>query len=125
MNLRDFLLTRHVPNATDATNQLILTAPFDLQIVGIIARHRVASTSGTLDLKKAASATALSAGSSLLTAVMSLAGAADTNLAGSLITAINGLIVPKGQSVGLVFGGTLTNLADLDVTVQLRQMRLP
>lgn len=124
MQPRDFILTRHIPNATDATNQALIVAPFDLQLVAVTTRHRVASTSGTMDLKKTASGTALSGGTSVLSATMSNAGAADTNLAGSLATGIGNTTVPKGQALGLVFGGTLTNLVDLDVTIQLRQLRL-
>lgn len=121
--LVDQLLRVHVPNDTDATNQVVVIALFDLKVVGIRARHRVASTSGTLNLVKAASAVALSAGTTLLTAVMSLSGTADTNLDGSLLTTIAGTTVPKDSSLGLVFAGTLTNLRDLDITLIVRQLK--
>ncbi len=119
----DFVIQRNIPNATDATNQVLLIAPFDLKVVSISARHRVASTSGTMDLVKAASAVALSAGTTLLTAVMSNAGAADTNVTGTLVSTIGGSTVPKDTALGLVFAGTLTNLVDLDITVVLRQLK--
>lgn len=121
--ITDILTKHHVPNATDATNQIILTAPYDLKVVSIQERHRIASTSGTMDLVKAASGTALSAGTSLLTTPMSNAGTADANVSGSLKTGIADLIVPKGSSLGLVFAGTQTNLADSDITIVVRQLR--
>jgi hypothetical protein len=122
--IEDFVVEAHIPNTTDATNQVILIAPWDLKVVSIQARHRVASTSGTLDLVKAASGTALSGGTSLLTATMSNAGAADTNVTGSLKnTTPTDLVVPKGSALGFVFAGTLTNLLDLDITVLCRQLK--
>lgn len=122
--LQDQLMRVHIPNATDATNQVVVIAPFDMKVIAIRARQRVTSTSGTMDLVKAADATALSAGTSLLTAVMSVAGTANTNLAGSLKTTIGDTTVPKNSALGLVFGGTLTNLLDLDVTLIVRQLKL-
>jgi hypothetical protein len=121
--IEDFVLEFHVPNATDATNQLALIAPYDLKVVQVRARHRVASTSGTMDLKKAASGVALSAGASVLNATMSNAGAADTNVVGSLKTTIGDTTVPEGSALGFVFAGTLTNLVDLDITLVLRQLK--
>lgn len=119
----DFVVRMHIPNATDATNQLVLIAPFDLKLISVQARHRVASTSGTMDVVRAADAVALSSGTSLLTATMSNAGTANTNVGGSLKTTPSDVVVTKGSSLGLVFAGTLTNLVDLDVTIVLRQMK--
>lgn len=119
----DFVTEAHIPNATNATNQILIIAPFDLKLVSIQARHRTASTSGTLNLVKAASGVAISAGTALLSSTMSNAGAADTNVDGALKTGIGDLNVPKGTALGLLFAGTLTNLVDLDVTVVLRQMK--
>lgn len=119
----DFVVTRHIPNATDATDQVLLIAPFDLRVVSIQARHRVASTSGTIDLKKSASGTTVTGGTSVLSATMSNSGTAETTVSGSLVTTINGTVVTKGQALGLDFAGTLTNLEDLDITVVLRQVK--
>lgn len=121
--IEDLITEAHIPNATNATNQILIIAPFDLKLISVQTRHRTASTSGTMDVVKAASGTAISAGTSLLTATMSNAGAADTNVSGSLKTGIGDLHVPKGTALGLLFAGTLTNLVDLDVTVVLRQMK--
>lgn len=119
--IRDFVIEAHIPNATDATNQLLMIAPWDMEIVAVQARHRVASISGTMDVVKSASGTTVTAGTSLLSATMSNAGTADTNVTGSLSTAIGGKVVPKGSAIGLLFAGTLTNLIDLDITVIFRQ----
>lgn len=121
--LTDQILTHTVANATDAVNEVLLIAPFDLKVLSIRARHKTASTSGTLDLVKAASAVALSAGTTLLTTPMLNSGAADTTVEGSLLTTIGGRDVPKGSALGFVFAGTLTNLINLDVTVTIRQTR--
>lgn len=121
--IEDQVVTQHISATLGATNQVVLIAPYDLKVVSIRARHRVASTSGTMDLVKAASGTALSAGTSLLSATMSNAGAADTNVAGSLKTGIAETTVPKDSALGLVFAGTLTNLLDLDVTLIVRQLK--
>ena len=123
--ITEFVVTRNIANATDAANQVLLIAPFELEVVSIQARHDTASTSGTMDLVKAADATALSAGTSVLSATMSNAGTANTNVSGALLTTIAGKKVPKGSALGLVFAGTLTNLVNLDVTVILRQLRKP
>lgn len=121
--IEDFPIEAHIPNATDATNQLLMIAPFDMRLVSVQSRHRVASTSGTMSVVKAASGVAVSAGVALLNATMSLAGAADTNVDGSPKTGIGDTIIPKGSAIGLLFAGTLTNLLDLDVTVILRQLK--
>ena len=121
--IKDFVLNEQIPNATDATNQIVFVAPFDCELDSVQSRHRTASTSGTMDVVRAASGTAVSAGTSLLTATMSLSGTADTNVSGSLSSSIGGKTITKGQALGLVFGGTLTNLVDLDVTVLLRQLK--
>lgn len=121
--VEDFVMRQHVPNATDATSQLLFIAPFECKVVSITARHRVPSTSGTMDLVKAADGTALSGGTSLLTATMSNAGTAATKVTGSLVTTIGGTTIPKDTALGFVFGGTLTNLADLDITLVLRQLK--
>lgn len=117
----EFVITRHIPNETDATDQVVFIAPYNCQLVSVESRQRVASSSGTMDVKKADNAEALSSGDSLLTATMSLAGTANTKVAGSL-AANPGIL--KGQALGLDFGGTLTSLEDLDVTIRLRRTGL-
>lgn len=121
--LTDSILTHTVANATDAANEVLLVAPYDLRVVSIRARHKVASTSGTMDLVKAVSGTALSAGTTLLTTPMLNSGAADTTVDGSLLTTIGSRDVPKGSALGFVFAGTLTNLINLDITVVVRQVK--
>src|SRR3989304_7194667 len=121
MERYEFGVTWHVPNATDATNQVVFIAPFDCELVRVESRHRVASTSGTMDVVVAANGIAVASGTSLLTGTIDLAATADTKIRGTVAGA-NG--IPTGQVIGLLFGGTLTNLLDLDVTIILRQKRL-
>lgn len=121
--VEDFYVQAHIPNATDATNQIPFIAPYDVKVVSVRTRHRVASTSGTMDVVKAADGTAVSGGTSVLTTPMLNSGTANTNVLGSLLTTIGGTTIPKGSSLGLVFAGTLTNLVDLDVIIHLRQQK--
>lgn len=121
--IEDFFLTRSIPNATDAVNQTIFSAPFDCKLVSVRTRHKTASTSGTMDLVTTVDAATVAAGTSLLTTPMSNSGTADTDVDGSLLTTIAGLTIPKGSSLGLKFAGTLTNLVNLDITIRLRQLR--
>ena len=121
--LLDLHVTRHIPTNAQATNQVAMIAPFDLDIVFVETRQRVASTSGTLDVVVTNDAAAVSAGTSVLTGTISLSGTADTKISGSLKTGIGATRVNKGQAIGLLFAGTLTNLADLDITIVCRQRR--
>lgn len=119
----DFVIRVHVPNATDATNQIVASLPYDCKLVSVRARHRVASTSGTINIVKSASGTSVASGTTMLTATMSNAGTADTNVDGSLKTGIGDMTVPQGSSIGILFAGTLTNLLDLDITIVARQLK--
>lgn len=122
--IQDLVINVNVPNATDAVNQVACIAPFNCKLVAVQARHKTASTSGTMDVVKAASGTAVSAGTTLLTATMSNAGTADTNVNGSVLATIGGSRILKGTAIGLKFAGTLTNLVNLDITIILRQQKL-
>jgi hypothetical protein len=122
--IQDLVVTQTIPNATDAVNLIVLIAPFNCKLVAVRARHKTASTSGTMDVVKAASGTAVASGTTLLTATMSNAGTADTNVDGSVLATIGGSRILKGTAIGLKFAGTLTNLVNLDITIILRQQKL-
>lgn len=121
--IKDFILQRNIGSAALATNKIVFTAPFDVELVSVQARQRVASTSGTMDIVRVPNGIAIGSGTSLLTALMSSAGSADTNVTGSLNPATGARTISKGQSLGLIFAGTTGSLADLDITFVLRQLR--
>jgi hypothetical protein len=119
--ITDFVVHVHVPTDTEATDMIALIAPFDCKLVSVQRRFGTASSSGTLMVEKTPSGTDVGSGTDLLTGTMSLAGTADTNVSGTLSTAIGVNRIKKGDGIGLDFGGTLTSLVDLDITLVLRQ----
>jgi hypothetical protein len=61
----------------------------------------------------------------VLASTVSIAGTADTNVAGSLTTTQANRKLAKGQSLAIDFGGTLTSIAGLVITVVLRRVTVP
>jgi hypothetical protein len=96
-------------------------APYGCEVVGVKVRFSAASSSGTVDVKKAPSGTAIGSGTSVLSAVVSTAGAANTNVAGALNATVANRQLAAGDALGIVAGGTLTSLADLVVAVELKR----
>lgn len=105
--------------ATAANYGEFYTAPYGVTVKSCTVRFQTAGTSSTVDVKKAASGTAISAGQSVLSAPISTAGAAATNVAGTLNATLANTKLNAGDSLGLVNGGTLTNLANLVITLEL------
>jgi hypothetical protein len=91
-------------------NQVIFTAIRACTVIGIQPRVEVAGTGGaaTGTVVKAASGTAISAGTALHTGTFNIAGTAATNQALTLAAA-GVLAIPAGTSVGLILTGTLTS----------------
>lgn len=75
-----------------------------------------ASTSGTMTVEKLTGTTAAGSGTALLTATMSMAGAANTVVNGTLISTDASLLFAAGDRVGFVFAGTMTNLVGFVAT---------
>jgi hypothetical protein len=107
--------------ATGTNYGAFFTAPYGVTVVSIRERHGTATTSGTLDIKKAPSGTSLAGGTSVLSGTISTAGAADTNVSGSLSATAANRALAAGDSLGAVAGGTLTNGANMVITVELRR----
>ena len=101
-----------------STSQDLLVAPYPLQISGVSVTFGTASSSGTADLVKMTGTTAVSAGTTLLTGTMSLAGTANTPVNGTLVSTVATLQLAKGDRLGLKLGGPLTSLANCNVTVR-------
>ncbi len=70
-----------------------------------------ASSSGTVTVEKLTGTTAPGGGTALLTGTMSLSGATNTVVNGTLIGTYSSLLFAPGDRIGLVFGGTATSLA--------------
>lgn len=117
--------------AANAVNQPIFVAPatpsaatgapslgqYSLVEVGV--RFGTASTSGTLQIERTPSGTAVGSGTNLLTGTVSLAGTTNTVVSGfpsSTVSFANQVLAP-GDSLSLIFAGTLTNLANAVITV--------
>lgn len=114
------VITWRSPGVPSPTAQAIFTANRKVEVVSAVARFGVTSTSGTLNLLKASSATAISSGTAVLASTMSLSGTADTNVTGTLATAIADRVLTSGQTLGCNFAGTLTGLSGFVVTVVLK-----
>jgi len=83
--------------------------------------HRVASSSGTLQIEHRASGVAAGSGTNQLTATMSLAGTANIPIAGTVIA--EPTIITPGDMLGKVIAGTMTSLADCIVNVFIERLR--
>lgn len=95
----------------------LFTAPFPCRIESVAVKFGTASTSGTLQINKAASGTATSSGTACLSSTISLSGTANTNVSGA-VDATAG-VLNTGDTIGAIAAGTLTNLADLGVTITI------
>lgn len=90
-------------------------------VKSITGRPTVAGTDGsavTAVIKKAASATAITAGTALHSSTFNLKGTADTIQALTLSTTASDLLIPAGTAIGIDFTGTLTSATGV-VTVSL------
>jgi hypothetical protein len=113
------------PAIADTVDTHLMIANFSYAIDSIKAKFVTASSSGTVDVKICDNGEAISAGTSVLASTMSIAGTADTNVVGSLTTVQADRKLARGQSLAIDFGGTLTSIAGLTVTVVLRRMVAP
>jgi len=95
------------------------TAPAKCVVDSVVARWGTNSSSGTLTVHKVPSGTAADSGTALLSSTISTATGAATNSSGTLSTTASTLELAAGDSLQLVDGGTLTSLANLNVTVGL------
>lgn len=88
---------------------------------GITGRPTIAGTDGsavTAVIKKAASATAITAGTALMSGTFDLKGTADTIQVLGLSATAAALEVPAGTAIGVDFTGTLTSATGV-ITITL------
>lgn len=90
------------------------------QVAGVSAVFGTASSSGTLQVEVATGTTAVGSGTNQLTGTVSLAGTANTTVNGTMIASPT--TVSAGARVNLIFGGTMTSLANCAVTVALQRL---
>ena len=112
--------TAHLQGAvgvTAANYGQFFIAPYDCVLRQVEASWRTASSSGTLQIERLQGTEAKGNGDDLLSSTISTAGTAETTTAGTLITtSVGNLQLSAGDRLGLVNGGTLSSLADLQVT---------
>lgn len=120
-----------LPAAANAVNQPIFVTPpaasaatgakplGQYSLVSVSVRFGTASTSGTLQIERTPSGTAVGSGTNLLSGTVSLAGTTNTNVSGFPSTSLSfaNQVLTPGDSLSLIFGGTLTNLANAVITV--------
>lgn len=113
------------PAAATCADGHLMIANYNYIVHEVKCKFAAASTSGTFDIKVCDNAEAISAGQTVLASTVSIAGSADTNTSGTLATDPSNRIVNPGQSIAIDFGGTLTNIAGLTVTLVLRRLIAP
>lgn len=117
--------TFNFPAIADCVDSHLIIANYSYVVDSITAKFTTASSSGTVDIKVCDNGEAISAGTSVLASAISIAGSADTNASGTLSTTQANRKIAKGQSLAIDFGGTLTSIAGLVVTVVLHRVTLP
>lgn len=100
-----------VPLVAATVSETIWIAPFACELVSVREVHRVASSSGTLQVQKLTGTTAPGSGTNLLTGTVSLAGTANTVVSGTLIGTTASLRFAAGDRLGTLIAGTMTSLA--------------
>lgn len=90
------------------------------KVVAVSAVFGTASTSGTLQVEVATGTQAITAGTNQLTGTISLAGTANTTVNGTVIASPT--TITAGSRINLIFGGTVTNLANASITVLLQKI---
>lgn len=113
-----------VAAASYAVNHGIFAAPNSNETWQVVAASVRFTTAGgascAVTVEVAGAAVAPGSGTAQLTATMSLTGAANTTVNGTIIAAPT--VISAGSSVNLVFSGTVTGLLGAVVTVVLQRL---
>lgn len=106
-------------DAATAANYVTLPfiAPHPIEIVKVKVAFTTASTSGTLQLEQLSDGTAPGSGNNILNSTISLSGTANTVVSVTGRDMNSYRVLKENERIGLVDGGTLTNLTDLIVSV--------
>lgn len=100
-----------------STSQTAFVADANYIFTAVTETHGTASSSGTLQVEKATGTQAIAAGTNMLTGTISLAGTANTPLAGTLVTTASTVAIAAGNRVNLIIGGTMTSYANGSVVL--------
>jgi hypothetical protein len=114
-------ITKSVAWTATSVDSIIFVAPRAMVVQSIVARVETAGTDAsavTAVIRKAASGTALTAGTALHSSSVNLKGTAATNQALTLSTTASTLALAAGDAVGIDFTGTLTSAVGV-VTIGL------
>lgn len=109
--------------ATQAIDQLVWVAPYPVELVGVNLNFGTTSSSGTVQLEKCPVGTAPGSGTDLLSSTMSIAGTANTTVAGSVTTTRSDKIFAATDRLAIDFGGTVTNLVNLHVNISFKRLQ--
>lgn len=122
----------NVALSATSTSQTVFTAPASAGLNGqykfiwATVRFGTQSTSGTLQIEKAASGTAVGGGTNLLQGTMALSGTANTPThssgAAAPVTNPNTVTLSAGDSLNFIIAGTMTGLANCLVTIWLARV---
>lgn len=89
-------------------------------IAGVSVVFGTASTSGTLQVEVSTGTQAVGGGANQLSAPISLSGAANTTINGTVVA--TPVVVAAGARVNIILGGTLTGLSNMCVTFVLQRV---
>lgn len=104
-----------------STSLTVFIANDNYIVDGVKEVHGTASSSGTLQVEKATGTQAVAGGTNILTGTVSLAGTANTVNSGTLVSNPNTITLAPGDRLNLIFGGTMTSLANCTVQIYLRR----
>jgi len=108
--------------AGNCVDSHVLVAKYNYIFDSATVKFVTASDSGTLNIRVCDDGEAVSAGTSVLNSAISLAGSANTNASGALTTTQANRFIKPGQSIAFDFGGTVTNIVGLTITMTLRRV---
>lgn len=127
LQVEEFITIPGLVAASTSLDVLICPKNEQIQITGIEATFGTASSSGTLDLVKMQGTTAVAAGTTMLTGTISLAGAANTPVFGTLSSTVSAIQLSNNGTLqdrlGIKLGGTLTSLVNCLVQIRFRRIQ--
>ena len=125
------VLTFAFPENASVVDSVLFVADDDYEVVDVAESHITKGSDGgavTLDLKKAASGTAVTSGTSVLASTFDLKS--DNNTPVRKTVANGGVhqtkltrTITKGQQLGVDFTGTVTAVAGMALTLVLKRVR--
>lgn len=102
-----------------STSQTVFISDDNYQICSVYFIFGTASSSGTLNVEVASDGQAVGGGTSALASAANLTGTVNTKQSATLNSSVSSLKVAQGQHVNIILGGTLTGLANAQVTIGL------